>query len=85
MTPANAGVIVFELFSQEIFQRFKPARLKQTCFQAAPPQNFPLQGQYVVYEHFLNNVRWPYHLADTREKLIVGRGVFAREQLRLTK
>jgi hypothetical protein len=77
--------IVFEVFSQETFQRFKSPRLEQTRLQAAPPQHLPFQGHYVGYEHLFNNIDRFYDRADAREKLVVGRGVFALEQLWLTK
>ena len=77
--------IVVELFSQEIFQRFKSARSDQTPFQAAPPQDLPLQGHHVGYEHLLDNIDRLYRCADTGEKLVIGGGVFALKQLWLTK
>ena len=77
--------IVVELFSQEIFQRFKSARSDQTQFQAAPPQDLPLQGHYVRYEYFIDNIYRLYGRADTGEKLVIRGGVFALKEERRTK
>ena len=78
-------MIVVELFSQETFQRFKSARSDQTPFQAAPPQDLPLQGDYIGYEHLVDNIDRLYRCADPREKLVIGGGVFTLKQLWLTK
>jgi hypothetical protein len=77
--------IVIEMLSQKTFQRFKSARLEQTPFQSAPPQDLPLQGHYVGYENLIDNIDRLYHRADTREKLVIGGGVFPRKQQWLTK
>ena len=77
--------IVVEVFTQEIFQRFKSARSDQTPFQAAPPQDLPLQGHYVGYEHLIDNIDRLYRCADTREKLVIGGGIFALNERGRTK
>ena len=77
--------IVFEIFTQQIFQHFICARSNQTPFQAAPPQDLPLQGHYVSYEHLIDNIYRLYGRADTGEKLVIGGGVFALKEERRTK
>jgi hypothetical protein len=77
--------IVFELFGQETFQRFKSERSDQTQFQAAPPQDLPLQGHYVGYEQLVDNVGRIYCCMDTGEKLVIGGGVLALKKQRRSK
>jgi hypothetical protein len=77
--------IAIELFGQETFQRFKSARSDQIQFQAAPPQDLPLQGHYVGYEHVVDNVDRVYCCTDTGEKLVVGGGVLALRKQRRPK
>ena len=77
--------IVVEVFTQETFQRFKSARSDQTRFQAASPQDLPLQGHYVGYEHLIDNIDRLYRCADTGEKLVIGGGIFALKERGRTK
>ena len=57
--------IVVELFIQEVFQRFECALSDQTQFQAAPPQNLPLQGRHIGYEHLIDNIERLYRCVET--------------------
>jgi hypothetical protein len=68
------------MFSQETFQGFKSAGSDQTRFQAAPPQDLPLQRNHIDYEHFIDNIDRLYRCADTGEKLVIGGGVLALKQ-----
>src|SRR4029450_7400964 len=70
---------------QETFQRFKSGRLHQSPFQAAPPQNLPLQRDDIGDEHLLDNVGWLYGIADAGKKLVTRGGVFPLKNLWLTE
>ena len=62
-----------------------PGACDQAPFQAAPPQDLPLQGHNIGYEHLIDNIDRLYRCADTREKLVIGGGVFALKEQGRTK
>jgi hypothetical protein len=79
------SVIRLELFYQEKFKRFKSSLLHQSPFQAAPPQELPLQGRYVGYENFVDDIDRLYRRADTTEKLVISFGILALKEQRRPK
>jgi hypothetical protein len=77
--------IVVKFSSQETSQLSKCARSDQTRFQAAPPQDLPLQGHYIGYEHLFDNIDRLYRCPDAGKKLVIGGGVFALDEQRRTE
>jgi hypothetical protein len=65
---------------QETLQQMKSERSDQIPFQAEVPQELPFRVHYLDYINLINNVDRLYHRADTREKLVIGGGVFAFEE-----
>jgi hypothetical protein len=61
--------IVVEIFAQESLQRRESARSNQTGFQAAPPQNLPLQRCHIDYQHLIDNIDRLYRCEHMGEKL----------------
>jgi hypothetical protein len=59
--------------------------LHQSPFQAAPPQDLPLQGRYVGYENLVDDIDRLYRRADTREKLVTSGGILASKEQRRAK
>jgi hypothetical protein len=77
--------VVVEIFTQEIFQRFKCGRSDQTPFQAAQPQDLPLQGQNIGCEHIIDNIDRLYRCEDAGEKLVIDGDIFALNERGRTK
>ena len=76
------SVIRLELFYQKTFQCLKYGLLHQSPIRPAPSEDLPLQGPYVGDQHFVDHIDPLYSRAHTREKLVIGRGILAREEQR---
>jgi hypothetical protein len=79
------SVIRLKLSYQKTFQSFKYELLHQSRIRPAPSADLALQGHYVGDQHFVDHIDRLYRRAHAREKLVISRGILAREEQRRTK